>query len=50
MQRPWGVQGLPKDLVKTVWLRHQAGVSKGDTGEGFAVAKAPEAMHTDVTQ
>lgn len=56
MQRPWGVRvegqtlGLPKDLVKTVWLRHQAGVSKGDTGEGFAVAKAPEAMHTDVTQ
>lgn len=50
VQRPWGVQGLPKDLVKTVWLRHQAGVSKGDTGEGFAVAKAPEAMHTDVTQ
>ena len=56
VQRPWGVRvegqafGLPKDLVETVWLWHQAGVSKGDTGEGFAVAKAPEAMHTYVTQ
>lgn len=56
VQRPWGVRvegqalGLAKDLVERVWLQHQAGVSKGHTGEGFAVAEAPEAMHTDVTQ
>lgn len=56
VQRPWGIWvegqalGLLKDLVETVWLQHQAGVSKGDTGEGFAVTKSPEVMPTDVIQ
>lgn len=56
MQRPWGIWvegqalGLLKDLVETVWLQHQEGVSKGDTGEGFAVTKSPEVMPTDVPQ
>ena len=43
---PWSTEGPGGDSVATTPGRSE----QGGTGEGFAVAKAPEAMHTDVTQ